>query len=200
MTIPPAIRPADAAPLPLEVVAVLSEVAGAAQPAKGREELRDFFAGVSGFGASARRRYHRIVPARVRSRRGLLVICCALTLGGLGYQSWSRRPPAELPVALRGAWVTSAKSYADRGFWIGTHQVAFRVGPDAGDIEVYTVTRLDQQSIRGDTTRYDIEYAVDGGTDRWSIEHVGVPHPAIVFVHQPQMQWTVTPDLHPPVR
>ena len=201
MTVPPPIRPTDAAPAPPpDVVVVLSEVDGSVPPAKGREELREFFGAISGFGARARRRYHRVVPVRIRSRRGLLVICCALTLGGLLYQSWSRRPPTEMPLALQGAWVTAAKRYADRGFWIGKHQVAFRVGPNPDAVNVYPVTHIDARLIRGDTTIYDIEYAVDGGTDRWSIKHVGLPYPAIVFVHQPQMTWTVTPDLRPPVR
>ena len=191
---------ANDAPPPPTVATVLAEVAGPVPSADGREELREFFATISGLGARARRRYHRSVPARIRSRRGLLVICCIVTIGGLVYQSWSRRPPTEMPVALQGAWVTAAKSYAGRGFWIGKHQVAFRVGPDPDEVEVYTVTHIDARSIGGDATIYDIEYAVDGGTDRWSIKHVGLPHPAIVFVHQPQMTWTVTPDLHPPVR
>lgn len=191
---------AAAAPAPPEVPAVLGEVADSAPPAEGREELREFFASVSGFGGRVRRRYHRIVPARIRSRRGLLVICCVVAFGGLVYQSWSRRPPTEMPIELQGAWVTTAKSWTDRGFWIGKHQVAFRVGPAPDEIEVYSVTHIDTRSTRGDTTIYDIEYAVDGGRNRWSIRHTGLPQPAIVFVHQPQMTWTVKPDLHPPVQ
>ena len=96
--------------------------------------------------------------------------------------------------------MTNAKSYADRGFWIGAHEVAFQVGPNPSDIERYTVTHIDTRSVRGDTVVYDIDYAVDGGTSRWSITHTQLPQPAIVFVHQPQMKWTVKPDVHPPVR
>jgi hypothetical protein len=202
MTIPSSRDATDlSGPLPPPAVVVVSgEVGGSVPQDDGREELREFFAAIDGFGARARRQYHRIVPARVRSRRGLLVICCVLTFGGLVYKSSSRRPPAEMPIELQGAWVTTTKSYADRGFWIGKHQVAFRVGPNPDEIEVYPVTHIDMTSLRGDTTTYDIEYAVDGGRSRWSIRHSGLPQPAIVFVHQPQMTWTVTPDLHPPVR
>ena len=190
---------APVAPAP-DLAAALREAIGSAAPAEGRLELREFFASVDGVGARARRQYHRLIPAQVRSRRGLLVICALLSVAGCVYEGWSRRPPAEMPIELQGAWVTTAKGYADRGFWIGKHQVAFRVGPGPDEVEIYPVTHLDARPIRGDTTAYDIEYAVDGGTSRWSIRHAGLPHPVIVFVHQPQMTWTVTPDLRPPVQ
>lgn len=180
---------ADAAPLPADV---------AGEP-DGRHELREFFGSVSGFGRRARRQYHRIVPRRIRSRRGLLVACCVATCGGLVYNAWSARPPREMPIELQANWVTTNKGYADRPVWIGKHQVGFRVGPNPEDIEVYNVTHVDRRSVRGDTVTYDIEYAVAGGTSRWSIRHSDLPQPAIVFVHQPQMTWTVKPDLHPPV-
>jgi hypothetical protein len=199
VTVPPPVhsrRRSDVTPP--AVARVPGDVAGPVSPADGRAELREFFTAIGGFGARTRRRYDRIVP--VRSRRSLVAICGILTLGGLIYQAWPHRPPSEMPLALRGAWVTTTKSYADRGFWIGTHQVAFRVGRRPDQVQVYTVTHLKARRISTDTTVYDIEYAVDGGTDRWSIEQIGSPRPAIVFVHQPQMTWTATSDPNPPVR
>lgn len=139
-------------------------------------------------------------PSPVWSRRGILIACFVLTLGVFLYTIWSRRPLAEMPSPLLGEWVTRAPSYADRGFWIGKSQVAFRVGSQPGDINIYPVTRIKTSSVRGDTTTYDIEYAVDGGTNQWTIRYSGSPQPTIVFVHQPEMTWTPTPDQNPPIR
>lgn len=198
MTVPPpGSSRRDTGATSSELAQVIADVAGA-PPRDGREELREFFAAISGLGRRARRRYDEF--QRPRTRRGLVVICGVLAIAGLLYQFSPRRPPSEMPPGLRGKWVTTAKSYADRGFWIGAHQVAFRVGPKAGDIQVYPVTHLAEKRISADTTLYDIDYAVDGGTDRWSIEQISLPRPAIVYLHQPQMTWTPTPDPHPPVR
>ena len=123
-----------------------------------------------------------------------------VTLGFWLYQTWSNRPLPAMPLALQGAWETSTPSYADRGFWIGKNQVAFRVGPNPGDVNVYPVTQIKARAGGGDTTAYDIEYAVDGGTDQWSFRYSGSPQPSIVFVHQPEMTWTVRPDSNPPIR
>ncbi len=177
------------------------DIAGPVLPASGREELRDFFfASISGMGRGARRRYHQIVPAPMRNRRSLLLLICVATFGLMLNESWSRNPPSEIPLELRGAWATTTKSYADRGFWIGAHQVAFRVGPNPDDVEIYTVTRLKLRSAQADTSIHEIDYAVDGGSSRWSVRHVWLPRQAITFVHQPQMTWTLTPDAHPPIQ
>ena len=201
MTVPSSSSSAstDDSPPPTEVADAVGEVTASAPPTDGREELREFLSMFSGFVA---RRPHPdpvIVPVPVRSRRGLVAACGIVVLAGLLYQSWPHHRPTEMPRALVGAWVTDTKSYADRGFWIGQHQVAFRVGPKPDEINVYPVTLIDARSVRGDTTLYDIDYAVDGGTNRWSFRHVNLPQPEIVFVHQPQMTWTATPDRHPPI-
>lgn len=167
-----------------------------ADPAE-RAELRDFFRGL---GTGVRRRYRKVVPAPVRTRAGLVTAAAALAIALLAYQTWRERPPAELPIQLQGAWGTTAPSYSDRAFWIGKHQVAFQTGPTREDINVFPVSHLAVKEVRGDTTAYDLEYGARGETSVFSFRHVSLPHPAIVFAHQSNVTWTVTPDLHPPVR
>jgi hypothetical protein len=166
----------------------------------GREELREFFGMIGGLGARARRRYEALIPARVRSRTGLIAMALVASFVALAIRSWLRRRPSELPIELQGAWSTNFKDYADRGFWIGRQAVAFQVGPNREDVNVFPVTHLAVERSRGDTTWYTITYAVDGGSNNWSIRHVSLPHPAIVFTHQPQMTWTVMPAVNSPAR
>lgn len=181
-----------------DLAAVLSEVTEG-RDGIARRELRDFLASVSGF-RSRHRSKSSEERRKVATRVGLVATCCLLAVGGLVAQTMLQRAPSELPIQLQGAWVTTAKDYADRGFWIGKHQVAFRVGAGAEDIQVFSVVHITEQPLRADTTVYDIEYGEPGATVQWSFKHAGLPHPGIVFTHQPQMTWTVKPDLHPPVR
>ena len=184
-----------------QVANVLGEIDGTVTPLPpGRGALREFFVSVSGLDGGRRRRYQAILRRQIRSRKGFVRLCFGLSLGGLVYQAQARRAPSEMPLELQAEWTTSTPGYADRPFWIGHHQIAFRVGPAPNDINVYNVTHVDSIPMRGDTTRYDIEYAVDGGKSRWSIRHSQLPQPEIVFIHQPQIHWGVKPDLHPPVR
>lgn len=165
----------------------------------GREELRDFFAMVGGFGSRARRSYERIVPAPLRSRTALVVASLAASISILAIKSWGQRPPTELPIELQGAWTTTAPTYADRGFWIGKHRIAFRVGPAPEDVHVYTVSRLHVVKQHADSTWYDIEYTVPGGTSHWPFMHANLPQPAIVFAFQ-HVVWRVKPDGNSPVK
>lgn len=192
----------DDVPMPAEVAGAVDEAVASLPPVRSRGQLREFLATLGGFAPPKppEELEPGESPAPTRRRRGFLIACFVLTLGAWLYQSWSSRPLAEMPAPLVGAWVTSAPSYADRGFWIGKGQVAFRVGSQPGDVNIYPVTRVKTKSVRGDTTTYDIEYAVDGGTNQWSFRYSGSPQRAIVFVHQPEMTWTQTPDQNPPIR
>ena len=190
----------DDAPMPPEMAGAVDEVVTSLPPAKSRGQLREFLATLGGFAPPKPQQQPGDEPPPARSRRGLLITCFVLTLGAWLYQSWSSRPVAEMPSSLLGAWVTSAPSYADRGFWIGKRQVAFRVGANPGDVNVYPVTRIKVRSVQGDTTTFAIEYAVDGGTNQWSFRYSSSPRPAIAFVHQPEMTWTPIPDQSPPIR
>lgn len=192
----------DDASMPPEVTGAVDEVVASLPPVKSRGQLREFLATLGGFAPlkPAEELEPGESPAPALRRRGILLVCFLLTLGGFLYTSWSRRPLAEMPSSLLGAWVTSAPSYADRGFWIGKGKVAFRVGSKPGDVSIYPVTRVKARSVRGDTTTYDIEYAVDGGTNQWSFWYSGSPQRAIVFIHQPEMTWTPTTDQNPPIR
>ena len=194
-TMPP--EPEVKEPLPANVYEIKVEDEPVEEEA-GRAELRDFFSMIGGLGARARKQYQRVLPVRIRSRRGLVVASLTISLTALAVRSWASRPPAEMPPELQGAWTTTTPDYADLGFWIGKHQVAFKVGPKRDDITIFPVRHLTVSRTRGDTTWYVIQYAVDKGVNNWSVRHVSLPHPAIVFVHQPRMTWTVKPDLNSP--
>ncbi len=137
----------------------------------------------------------------LRSSRWLLFACGFVAIiSGWLYLPTLRRPLEAMPPNLLGAWETSTPDYADRGFWIGRSQVAFRVGPKPNDVNVYPVTRIRARETSGNATTYNIEYAVDGGTNQWSIRYSGSPNPTIVFIHQPEMTWTARQDSNPPIR
>ncbi len=166
-----------------------------------RRQLREFLATLSGFAPKKPFLEPGEEAPPVRSRRWLLVACGVVAiLCGWLYLPSLRRPLEAMPPSLLGAWVTSTPDYADRGFWIGKRQVAFRVGPNPNDVNRYPVNRIRVRGTSGDTTTYDIEYAVDGGTNQWSFKYFGSPQPTIVFIHQPEMTWTPTPDQNPPIR
>ena len=168
---------------------------------KGRGQLRQFLETLGGFAPPKPPTEQDDAPAPARSRRWLLISCGILAiLCGWLYLPSLRRPLEEMPATLLGAWTTTAPDYADRGFWIGKRKVAFRVGPNPADVIVYPVARITVRRRSGDTTTYDIEYAADGGTNQWSFEYFGSPHPTIVFIHQPEMSWTPAPDRNPPIR
>ena len=192
----------DDAPLTPELVGVVGEDGDSLPEEKRRGQLRQFLETLGGFAPRKPKPEPQPgeEPAPVLSRRGILAACFVVTLVAFLYVSWSRRPLAEMPSPLLGAWTTRTVSYADRGFWIGKNQVAFRVGSQPGDINIYPVTRIKARLVRGDTTTYDIEYAVDGGSNQWSFRYTSSPQPAIVLVHQPEMTWTPTPDQSPPIR
>jgi hypothetical protein len=177
----------------------LNPDAPAVEVEPGREELLEFFTMIGGFGARARRGYQRYVPERIRSRTGLVVMSLVVSFAALAIKSWAQRPPSELPLELQGKWSTLHEGYTDTPFWIGEHQVAFQVGPRREDVNIFPVRHITVDRAHGDTTWYTITYAVDGGVNNWSIRHVALPHPAVVFVHQQQMTWTVKPDLNSPV-
>lgn len=138
-------------------------------------------------------------PEPGRSRPALVAACILVALGCAAYLLWPAPPTGDLPQAIRGAWITTDTGYADRGFWIGAREVAFQVAPDRHKVAVYPLERFGASSAGGDTTRYDLEYRVDGGTARWSFRFIAGSPDAIVFLHQPRMTWFRTPDSSPPV-
>jgi hypothetical protein len=165
-----------------------------------REELRQFLEMIGGLRSRTQRRYIALIPAAVRSRAGLVVTALAISAAAIGGRAWVNRPPSQLPAELQGAWNTSYRGYADRGFWIGKSSVAFQVGAEPAAVPVFAVKHLVVDRAHGDTTWYTITYAVDGGTSNWSIRHVNLPAPAIVFMHQSQMTWTRTSSRTAPAR
>jgi hypothetical protein len=193
----------EVAPHIPESVGSVEEAIDALPLQRRRGQLREFLETLGGFAPRTPKPEpppgDEPAPAR-GSRSWVLIATFVVTLGVFLYTSWSNRPLPEMPSALLGAWATSTPSYADRGFWIGKRQVAFRVGSKPGDVNIYSVTRIGTRTVRGDTATYDIEYAVDGGTNQWSFRYSGAPRPAIIFVHQPELTWTPTPDPSPPIR
>lgn len=190
----------DDAPRSPEVAGTAGELVDPPPEEKSQEQLRDFMEILS---LLAPRKPHPPAgegAAPARSRRWMLVACFLVTLGVWLFTIWPRRPMAEMPSPLLGAWVTSTPDYADRPFWIGKRQVGFRVGPKLGDINVYPVTRVTTRLVSDNATIYDIEYMVDGGTSQWTFRYSGSPQPKIVFVHQPEMIWTRVPNRHVPIR
>jgi hypothetical protein len=99
----------------------------------------------------------------------------------------------KLPPTVFGEWVTSNPRYANRSFWLSEQEVRFHLGADGGAVDAYKIKTVTQRLVN-DTTYFTINYLQGDKTVTFGIGYVSRPSPAIRFVNQHELVWTLKPN------
>lgn len=139
-----------------------------------------------------------VAPAKRRSSVVLPAIAAVMSIGVAANWLLQPVPPREVPVALRGEWVTSQGSYADRrlAFTDGAVGIAVRAGtaPELHPVQSAVTTR------RGDTVHVAITYEQDGERVGMSLVLLTQPTRQVQLANPPGIVWHPAVDSTVPRR